>query len=130
MAAWELSIRHPERYRNVRIPSPFVTTSATMHYQEAVSVAPNASGNLLFLFSPGGYILGPGVLWAYYNGATLVDGTLGTITNGTANPFASGSGKPVAGFNKRVVSASLQVLSMAAPLNQTGLLTTTSFPNA
>lgn len=36
----------------------------------------------------------------------------------------------MAGFGKRVVSASLEVLSMASALNQTGILTMTSFPHA
>jgi hypothetical protein len=101
-----------------------------MHYQEAVSITPNSAGNLLFVFCPGGQILGNSCLFSYYNGATLTDGTLGTITNGTTNPFSSGSGKPVTGFGKRVVSASLEVLSMASALNQTGILTMTSFPHS
>jgi len=44
MGLWELTIRHPDKVRNVRIPSPFTAYTAVCHVQEQFIVEAGTGG--------------------------------------------------------------------------------------
>lgn len=107
----------------MRIPAPFPARSATCHVHQTVTVTANANGNMMFIMDPAGGVTGNYNMLSYSD-ATFADGTLGAATGqGAINPFVAASGTPVAGFQYRVVSASLTITPIMALTTQTGLAT-------
>lgn len=79
MLLWELSLRHPDKLRNVRIPTPFPALTATCHVSFVKTIASSSTtGNLLIVLSPYGMSSVSGYyIIKFYNGA-YADGVGGS----------------------------------------------------
>lgn len=129
MFLWELSLRHPEDIKGVRIPNPFPALTAACHISTVINcVSSSTTGMGLLIVSPYGLVSLTDVyhIARYYTGA-YNDGVAGSNNYSKIVPFSDAS-TPVNGFCFRPVSMSVKVFPTTTIDNMQGAITVGVYP--